>query len=269
MHRPLALATALIATALAAQAPPVKVPEHKVPDHKVPEQKTPTAAPQPPSTSTWFSQLKQTTEAAEGVMKMTGTFPFRNPHQEEIEWRDFSASCACSHLEFTVGTRRYWLKPKPRELVQIVAAEGDGAEQRVPVAVIPVHGGESGTVEVHVELNGKIFKKSVLVDIHSSDATEPQTRLNFEVNRTAPIVVTPPEVDLGNVPPDEQREFTVEVVAAGQKELEIGAPPDLPSGVKVECTKVTNNGIPVWTIHGTYGPYKLNCGGPVLLKFTT
>lgn len=251
MHFRLSLVASFLAAALSAQAP-------------VPHAVQPTATP-----NKWFAKVHESVHVGEGETHAIGRFPFHNPNNAEIEWREFSASCACSHMEFMVGDRRYWLKPKPRELVQLVTKTQGQEPVRVPVEFIPVHAGEDGTVEVHIELTNGAVKKSVYVDIHSNDAEFPQMRLQVEADRADSLVVTPPEVELGTIPPGEVREFAVEVHSPGRKDFEMSPPEKLPPGVHVECSKVTNNGVSVWTIRGTYGPYDAGKGGVAQLKFAT
>ncbi len=253
MHVRTALLLSLLAASLAAQNPAPKT-----------TQVLPSVTP-----NQWFAKVHEAVAVVDGSTMAIGRFPFHNPHDSDIEWREFGASCACSHLEFVVGDRRYWLKPKPRELVQLVAKDGAAEPERVPVDFIPVHGSEQGTVEVHVELTGNIVKKTVSVDIHTNDAELPQMRLQVDVSHGDGLVLTPPEVELGTILPGEVREFTVEVHASGRKDFELKPPEQLPPGIHVECSKATSNNVSVWTIHGTYGPYEAGKGGAASLKFST
>ncbi|MCA8948724.1 MAG: hypothetical protein KDE27_04435 [Planctomycetes bacterium] len=226
-------------------------------------------SPEPAGRSEWFATLHHTISGDEGGELVHGDFAFRNPRATAIEWRNFEASCACSHLEVTVGSHRYWLKPKPRELVELVP-KGDGEEvERRPVDAIPVPAGAEGTVEVHVDLHGRPGKKAVSVDIHSTDTAEPQVRLHLEIARAESIVITPPSIDLGMLAPTEQREFTFEVRCPSQKDFKIEIPGELPAGFTIEPTKVVEKGLTVWKVRGTYGPNPSGRGQGGTLKFAT
>lgn len=223
--------------------------------------------PAPPSTpSRWFSQTSRTITPEAGSRLVVAQFPFRSPLAERVEWREFAASCACSHLEFVLGDRRYWLKPKPRELVQLV---GEGEEvRRVPVDAVPVLAGEAGTVEVHIEMKDSV-KRGVQVDIHTGDAEEPHVRLSVAVEQVADFVVTPAEVMLGDMTPTEQREFSVTVTSPTHKDFAVEAADQGLPGFRVRCEKALQQGIATWTIRGSYGPIASGKGGGGLLKFRT
>lgn len=215
----------------------------------------------------WFAVRNKVIEIDGAERHVFAEFAFANPRDHDVVWRDFTASCACSHLEFRIGDRHYWMKPKPREFVQLVAA-GDGeAPRRIPVDSITIHPQESGTVEIHVDVHGKDLKKTIQVDIHSTDERAPMTRLQYDLAGVAAIVVTPPHIDLGLVSPMETREFEFEVHAAAQKDFDIHRPEVLPPGITVELNKVLSNDVAVWRVRGTYGPVKTGQGG--LLKFAT
>ena len=257
------LAASLLAQGSSPQEPKPKNPQVQNPPPKA-TQVFPAVTP-----NSWFAKVQQSVVVEDGTGIAVGRFPFQNPKDGDIEWREFGASCACSHLEFVVGDRHYWLKPKPRELVQLVAKAGSTEVERVPVDFIPVHGGERGSVEVHVELTASIPKKSVSIDIHTTDAELPQMRLQVDASHGDALVLTPPEVELGAVLPGEVREFAVEVHASGRKDFTLEPPTQLPAGIHVECSKATSNNISVWTIRGTYGPYEAGKGGAATLKFST
>lgn len=246
-------ALTIVTSALAAQKAPAKT----------------AAMPAPATHSTWFGQLGRTVEAEVGQDHVVGSFPFRSPLAASIEWRQVTASCACSHLEFAVADRRYWMKPKPKELYQLLPAPEGAEPARVPVDVIPVHAGEIGTVEIHVDLHGLRHQRRVLVDLHSTDAAEPMTRLTVDIRGVEPLVLTPPEVDLGTMMATGRREFTVEVHERSQGDFEILRADPMPPGVQAEWSKAVSNGAAIWTIRGSYGPIDAGRGTGAVLKFAT
>jgi hypothetical protein len=242
------LALATLTAALVGQQPEAKVPDR---------------------TNSWFTETKKRIDGAGEEKHVVAEYPFRNPQNHDVVWREFEASCACSHLEFVVGDRRFWMKPKPRELVELVAAEGDGEPTKVPVSSITIPANAEGTVEVHVDLHGKLPRRQISVNIHTDDDGAKMLRLSLDVSNGQPLVITPPEVHLGNIAPDEPVPFEVEVVAPGEKDFKIELQSPVPPMLQADYSARDVNDMRLWTIRGTFTSSVPGKAIGTMLKFKT
>ncbi len=212
----------------------------------------------------WFPAAVQTMEMT-GESEVVGVFPFANPNAEPTEWRDFSASCACAKCSIVVADRTYELKPKPRELVQLVAV--DGKVQRVPVELVTVGVGESGELRVHVTVHANTPRKSVSVDVHMSDPKTPTARVRLDISGTDPVAVAPQSVELGSLPPGSSREFVVTLTSPLQGNFSI-LDADLPPGVTATWSRVGTGSATIWRVNGTFTAKTERVTGGVM-KFRT
>lgn len=212
----------------------------------------------------WFPAMEKTIETKPTEGESTGTFEFQNPTDLPYEWRDLVGSCTCSSCVVRVGDRRYEMKPKPKELVQIVA--GEGGEQRVPVTAIPIGPNEHGELDVNIHTSG-LGSKSVTVDVHTTDPNTPMIRLTLTANGQRAVVVEPAEVDLQAMAPGDKKDFTVLVTSPVQPQFTMEMTGKLPPGITAEIDKADRGEATVWTIHGHFEAKNNNNGG--VLTFAT
>ncbi len=211
--------------------------------------KDPKAAAAGPGT-TWFPQIEKSLDVDAGQDEAYCIYPFQNPTDAAVEWRELTGSCTCSSAMIRVADRVYAMVPKPKQLLQVVTSTT--GEQRVPVTAIPIGPHEHGEVEVHVQVHGHFGPKVVTVDIHSTDPIMPMTKLKLTANAPLAIIVQPSEVELGIVVPSKPREFTATVTSPVQKDFEIIGSDPFPPNMTATYDKVMRDGAAVWTIHGTF-----------------
>ncbi|MBK8097708.1 MAG: hypothetical protein IPK26_11410 [Planctomycetes bacterium] len=136
----------------------------------------------------------------------------------------------------------------------MVELKDEKGEVRETVTVIPVHSGESGEVEVHMDTHGFAGSKLVTLDIHTTDPGMPMGRLQMTARGQMPYTLTPPQVELGNMTWGQKREFTLELASPSQQDFDIVGSDPLPKELTATWTKGSKDGRTVWTITGAYGP---------------
>lgn len=218
----------------------------------------------------WFPVLERDLGTYFHHEHAVGRFSFKNPKNEAVEWRSLLASCQCSKALVTVGDRHYELsnKPTPNALFR-VEKNSFGAETRERVAAIPVGPGESGEVEVHMEMNGVSGLRQASIDIHTTDSENQLMKLRFHATGAQLFVISPGDVSLNQMTWNESREFTVTVTSPVQKDFNITGMDDAGSDFKVSYEKTLRGDVAVWTIQGTYGPVASELGSGGVLRFHT
>jgi len=223
-----------------APAPPVAVPV------KMPENPAKYAA----AAAEWFPVMDQSIEARLGDKEAKGLFRFKNPRDHAVEWKHLTGSCTCSQAVFLVGDRKYELRSKTKQLFQIT---GPNPQDATIVETIPVGPGETGQIEMHVELAaGKaIANRVVSVDIHTTDAQVPMARLQLRVAVPQVIMVVPDDVNLGIIGNGESREFSAQVTSM-VKDFQIRGASPFPKGVTATYEQHEKNGQAYWLVKGSF-----------------
>ncbi|GAB4143087.1 MAG: hypothetical protein Fur0037_10650 [Planctomycetota bacterium] len=250
---------------LCAQVPPA-------PSKPVPGDGSPSSVPgkdQAKDPSAWFQATSKDLGTFFNHEEATGQFEFKNPCDKPVEWRSMVPSCTCSRAVIRIGDRTYEMSGKPNAgALYRVTKTGEG-DKRERINLIQVDPGESGFVEVHMDMHGVTGMKSASVDIHTTDPDHPLMQLKFSATGAQQFVVNPPEVNFGTMTWNESREFKVRVTSPLQKDFEIVRMDAPPSDFKVHYEKSMENGEAIWTISGTYGPLSSETGGGGVLRFFT
>lgn len=217
--------------------------------------------------NTWFPVTNQDLGTFFGTGEAAGVYHFKNPTDQTIEWRQLTGSCQCTRAKVTVGGRLYRLtsKPNPNRLMRVTQVPGQPDQEEL-VQQISIGPGEEGDVEVHLDMNGITGAKQASLDIHTSDPTLPQIKLNFHATGAQLFTVSPSEVNLNKMTWNESREFSVTVVSPLQKDWRI-LRMDPAKGFDVSWEKQTNNDNTAWLIKGKYGPVDGETAGGGVLKF--
>lgn len=232
----------------------------------VPRAVTPQAGPATGG-NTWFPVTNQDLGTYFGTGEAAGVYHFKNPTDQTIEWRQLTGSCQCAKAKVMVGGRLYRLtsKPNPNRLMRVTQVPGQPDQEEL-VQQISIGPGEEGDVEVHLDMNGITGAKQASLDIHTSDPTLPQIKLNFHATGAQLFTVSPSEVNLNKMTWNESREFSVTVVSPLQKDWKI-LRMDPAKGFDVSWEKQTNNDNTSWLIKGKYGPVDGETAGGGVLKF--
>ncbi|MBL8732930.1 MAG: hypothetical protein JNN13_11225 [Planctomycetes bacterium] len=217
--------------------------------------------------NTWFPVTNQDLGTFFGTGEAAGVYHFKNPTDQTIEWRQLTGSCQCAKAKVMVGGRLYRLtsKPNPNRLMRVTQVPGQPDQEEL-VQQISIGPGEEGDVEVHLDMNGITGAKQASLDIHTSDPTLPQIKLNFHATGAQLFTVSPSEVNLNKMTWNESREFSVTVVSPLQKDWRI-LRMDPAKGFDVSWEKQTNNDNTAWLIKGKYGPVDGETAGGGVLKF--
>jgi hypothetical protein len=230
----------------------------------------PIATAQGSGGNTWFPVTIMDLGTFFGHGEAVGTFRFKNPGDQAVEWRNLAGSCQCAHAAIRVGERNYVLtsKPNPNVLMRVTRTPGQ-PDQMERVQQIAIGPGEEGEVEVHLDMNNITGPKHATLDIHSTDATLPHTKLSFHANGAQLFVVSPTEFNLNKMTWNESREFTFNVVSPLQSDWNILRMDDAGKAFDVRWEKSQQGGRTSWLITGKYGPVDSEMQGGGVLKFHT
>lgn len=222
--------------------------------------------------NSWF----ETAEADLGTFfnneSAVGKFKFKNPSDKAQEWKSVQPSCACSQAKVLVGGRTYEVSGKPAAIWRI--NQGSGGEAREKVSTLEVAPGESGEVEVHMDMHGVTGVRESDLIIYTTDQDTPQLKLKLKATGAVMFSIVPPEVNLNKMAWNQQREWTVQVTSPIAKDFNITGHEPLQPGLKVEYDKQMKDGMATWTIRGTFGPLEaqagtgggINSGGQIRFK---
>lgn len=216
----------------------------------------------------WFPVVDADLGTVVGEDHVSTKFPFKNPGQQEIEWRNLQGSCQCSKAVIRVGDRVYEHTTKPRPMIVRVQQNSEGKEFKEEVQYIPVGPGEAGEVEVHMEMQGVTGPREATLKIHGTDMETPETLLKWVATGAKLLVVSPAEVNLNQMTWNDQREFEVTVTSPIYKDFNL-LRMDEAKGFDVKWEKSMNGDQAVWTIKGKYGPLGEEAGTGGSLKFYT
>lgn len=220
--------------------------------------------------NSWFDATNLDLGTFFGQGEAVGKFKFKNPSDQAFEWTHLAASCQCAQAIVRVGDRTYKLssKPNPNRLLRVTSPAGQ-PEQTEQVPSIPIAAGETGEVEVQLNMSNISGPKHATLDIHSTDPQVPQTKLSFHATGAKLFSVSPEEVNLNKMTWNETREFTVTVVSPMYEDFNITGMDDAGEAFDVSYEKSNAGGRATWTIHGKYGPVSGEVAGGGVLKFRT
>lgn len=230
----------------------------------------PNGAQKGPSPNSWFERtrvdLGTFIEGEVGV----GKFPFKNPSSESHRISHLQPNCQCAKAQVVVGGRRYVVEndPVPQTIYRLETV--DGKDERTKVKHIVVAGGESGHVEVHLDLKGIKGQKEAFVSMRTSDEKLPMTTVTARAKGVAFFKVVPPDVNLNKMTWDEKREFSFEISSDVQADFEVTEVDSTNEELVVTAkTKSMRGDRAVWRIDGRYGPNVSPRGGGGVLKVKT
>lgn len=219
--------------------------------------------------NSWFpvADLDLGTYFGEG--EATGTFEWKNPTNQPVEWRNLHGSCQCIRATIRVEDRMYELRPKQANPLVRITKDANGKEEQEPVTQIAIGPGESGDVTVHLDMHGITGPKMATLDIHTTDPALPQAKLKWNATGAQLFAISPAEVQLNKMTWSETREFSVAVMSPLNKDFEITGMDTAPKAFDVSWEKSKNGDMATWTIKGKYGPVGEDTAGGGVLKFHT
>ncbi len=219
--------------------------------------------------NSWFPVTVRELGTFYGQGEAIGTFNFKNPHDDAIEWRSLQPSCQCASAEITIGDRIYRVIAKPTKRVVRVTKRAGQPDKLENVRSITIGPGEEGVVETRLNMHNITGVKSATLDIHSTDPVEPQCKLTFRATGAELFTISPKEVNLNKMTWNETREFKVVVSGSATKDWEILGMDNADDAFDVKWEKTGTGQVTSYTISGKYGPVNGETGGGGVLKFRT
>ena len=187
--------------------------------------------------------------------KAHGVFRFKNPSDQTRRFSNIGHTCTCTGSSFKVGGREYYVEATADQAHQLFrVVERNGIKNPERVDHISIGPGEEGIIEVEMEMQGTQGLKAAAVNLTTDDPELPSIRLTFEAFGAAYFSIVPQEVNLNTMNWDDVRTFEVKVSSSVFGDFEITKVDALPAGMKVEYVRSVVNGVPTYTISGTYGP---------------
>lgn len=230
---------------------------------------TPGVGIRPDSGNAWFPVTERDLGTRFNHEDAVGTFEFENPRSEPVVWRHLAGSCQCSKAVIRVEDRRYELNKGATGSQLMRVTNGPGGEQRETVTQIEIAPGESGEVEVHMEMTGVTGPRNASIDIHTSDPELPMIKLKWVCTGAKMFVKSPEDVNLNQMAWNEERDFTVTVISPVAKDFNITGMDEPDASFQVSYDKELKDGIARWTIRGKYAPKSADAIGGGVLKFHT
>ncbi len=219
--------------------------------------------------NSWFPVTIRKLGTFYGKGEAVGTFSFKNPHDDTIEWRSLQPSCQCASADIHIGDRHYRVIGKPQKRVVRVIKKSGQPEKLENVGSIAIGPGEEGVVETRLSMQAITGSKSATLDIHSTDPVEPQLKLRFSAVGAELFSISPKEINLNKMTWNETREFTVTVRGSATKDWKILSMDSADKAFKVSWEKIDGGLATAYRITGTYGPVNGETAGGGVLKFRT
>ena len=219
--------------------------------------------------NSWFDVTVRELGTFYGQGEAVGVFNFKNPQDEEIEWRSLTPSCQCASAEIRVGERIYRVIAKPEKRIVRVTKRPGEPDKLENVRSITIGPREEGVVETRLNMHNITGGKSASLDIHTTDPVEPQTKLTFRATGAELFSISPKEVNFNKMTWNETREFTVNVSTSSAPDWEIVGMDDPGEHFDVKWEKVTVGAQTSYKITGKYGPVSDEAAGGGVLKFRT
>ncbi|MGK0205619.1 MAG: hypothetical protein ACI89X_005130 [Planctomycetota bacterium] len=219
--------------------------------------------------NSWFGVTVRELGTFYGQGEAIGTFNFKNPHNDAVEWRSMQPSCQCASAEIRIGDRTYRVIAKPtKRVVRVTKREGQ-PDKLENVTSITIGPGEEGVVETRLNMHNITGVKSATLDIHTTDPVEPQFKLTFRATGAELFSISPKEVNLNKMTWNETREFKVVVGGSATKDWKIISMDEADDAFDVTWEKTGTGNFTSYTISGKYGPVNGETGGGGVLKFRT
>jgi hypothetical protein len=219
--------------------------------------------------NSWFPVTVRELGTFYGKGEAVGTFNFKNPHNDAVEWRSMQPSCQCASAEIRIADRIYRVIAKPKKRVVRVTKIAGKPDKLENVGSITVGPGEEGVIETRLNMHNITGVKSATLSIHSTDPVEPQLKLTFRATGAALFSISPKEVNLNKMTWNETREFSVIVSGSATKDWEIYSMDDAGEAFDVKWEKTGSGKVTTYKITGKYGPVSDENGGGGVLKFRT
>jgi hypothetical protein len=248
----------------------VEVPEGDVPNISQP------IAPVIPQMVTgapnaWFKRTKLFMGEFLDQEKVRGKFSFKNPTAKKQTWNNLSGSCQCVRATIKVGGRTFELskKPAPNSLHELRMEDGKVVRQRV--THMNIQPGDTGEIEVEMEMGGLQGLKDATLAIETTDEDMQQVTLAWQAKGVKLFDVTPNDVFLNNMTWADKRTFKFMVASDVKPDFKLLDHEALPDYVKVtRKDQVTRpNGKKAWLVEGTFGPNADPKAGGASIKFKT
>lgn len=220
--------------------------------------------------NSWFPKTRKDLGTYFDEEEAIGVFPFHNPSKEEHKLNNFLASCQCSKAVLRVGDRVYELTtdPAPNSLYRVWRTK-EGAENRERVLYATVGPEESGTVEVHMKMQGFQGGKDAHLDFQTTDPKEPAMKLSWRATGAVYFTVEPPDIHLNEMSWQDKREFTCRITSGLQPNFDITALESKPDKCEVRYEKQVVDGKATWVVSATYGPGVDERAGGGEIRFKT
>jgi hypothetical protein len=208
-----------------------------------------------PESNPWFAKARLDLGTYFNDEKAKGKFTFQNPTQAEQKLTNIMGSCACAWAGFRIGDRRYVLDKEPVANSLHRITKQDGQEVKERVSHITVGPGESGEIEVQMEMQGARGPKEATLDMQTSDTGTPHIKLSWKATGAVFFEVNPPDVNLNEMTWNDKRDFQFEISSPLREDFNVTSHDPLGPGVTIATTeKVMRNGRAVWVVKGSYGP---------------
>lgn len=219
----------------------------------------------------WFDRTKLFMGEFLDKERVSGKFSFKHPGGGPVSFKNLQGSCQCAQAVITVGTRVYELTKKPvANSLHRVDKDADGKVVRKRITHLNIEPGESGTIEVHMEMGGLQGYKDASLAITTTDPAMKQVTLAWQAKGVKLFSITPNDVFLNNMKWGDTRKFTFIVESEINPDFKLLDPEDLPPYVKLTKKIIDRpNGKKAWKVEGTFGPNADPKSGGAALKFKT
>ncbi len=219
--------------------------------------------------NSWFPVTDMDLGTFFGEGEATGVFQFKNPTGQTVEWRNLQGSCQCIRAVIRAADRHYELRPKQANPLVRISKDESGGEQIEPITQIAIGPGESGEIEVHLDMHGITGPKMATLDIHTTDPALQHLKLRWNATGAQLFTISPAEVQLNKMTWNESREFQVTVISPLKKDFNIVRMDNAGPAFDVSWEKSSIGETATWTIKGKYGPVGEEVAGGGVLKFHT
>ncbi len=161
------------------------------------------------------------------------------------------------------------MRPKQANPLVRISKDESGGEQIEPITQIAIGPGESGEIEVHLDMHGITGPKMATLDIHTTDPALQHLKLRWNATGAQLFTISPAEVQLNKMTWNESREFQVTVISPLKKDFNIVRMDNAGPAFDVSWEKSSIGETATWTIKGKYGPVGEEVAGGGVLKFHT
>ncbi|MDP6929947.1 MAG: DUF1573 domain-containing protein [Planctomycetota bacterium] len=204
-----------------------------------------------PEANSWFPRTMLDLGSFFQEEDASGVFKFKNPTKAICQLKDLAGSCTCTHAVIRIGGRKY-VYDSEKNLSRVLSKDGNEVKERV--SHINVGPGESGELEVHMNIGGFQGDKEANLTIQTSDPDMPLTTLHWKATGATYFIADPPDIALNEMDWADKREFQFEITSPLKKDFEITGHDPLPATMKISYRKEMRGDKAVWLVQGSYGP---------------